>query len=258
LPWQGLKVDKDEDRYKKIYEKKKNTKTDELCMGHPIEFANYITYTKNLGYEQDPNYDYLRGLFKTMIEKNSFELDFKFDWVKPTDKKNINNTITSLHPNNSLHSNNIILNNLQQNKNEKESKNMSFEKNNKIINTNTNIIINTAKNKDIQISQEVVNNIKINITNPNGTFKMDKNNIKKISVNNSIQVNKNDTIGNNLVSSIPNNTTHLPNNSAIPVKYDNFLTQNINNIQPDEKNNDKKENNVANVENLFLNQKKEK
>jgi casein kinase 1 len=35
LPWQGLKVDKREDRYKKIYEKKKNTTAEELCGGFP-------------------------------------------------------------------------------------------------------------------------------------------------------------------------------------------------------------------------------
>jgi hypothetical protein len=35
LPWQGLKVDKREDRYKKIYEKKKSTTAEELCVGYP-------------------------------------------------------------------------------------------------------------------------------------------------------------------------------------------------------------------------------
>jgi hypothetical protein len=35
LPWQGLKVDKKEDRYKKIYEKKKATSAEELCEGFP-------------------------------------------------------------------------------------------------------------------------------------------------------------------------------------------------------------------------------
>ena len=35
LPWQGLKVDKREDRYKKIYDKKKSTTPDELCYGYP-------------------------------------------------------------------------------------------------------------------------------------------------------------------------------------------------------------------------------
>lgn len=37
LPWQGLKVDKKEDRYKKIYEKKKVTTAEELCVGFPCK-----------------------------------------------------------------------------------------------------------------------------------------------------------------------------------------------------------------------------
>jgi hypothetical protein len=54
LPWQGLKVDKREDRYKKIYEKKKSTTSEELCEGFPsnlkkiiglISFFNRLFYT---------------------------------------------------------------------------------------------------------------------------------------------------------------------------------------------------------------------
>jgi len=35
LPWQGLKVDKDEDRYNKILEKKKQIPPEKLCEGLP-------------------------------------------------------------------------------------------------------------------------------------------------------------------------------------------------------------------------------
>jgi len=35
LPWQGLKVKKKEDRYKKIYEKKRSTTSEELSQGFP-------------------------------------------------------------------------------------------------------------------------------------------------------------------------------------------------------------------------------
>ncbi len=46
------------------------------------EFSEYIIYTRNLGFEQDPDYNYLRGLFKTVMQKNKYENDFEFDWVK--------------------------------------------------------------------------------------------------------------------------------------------------------------------------------
>jgi len=35
LPWQGLKIDNKDDRYQKIYEKKKSTSAEELCRGYP-------------------------------------------------------------------------------------------------------------------------------------------------------------------------------------------------------------------------------
>jgi casein kinase 1 len=44
LPWQGLKVDKKEDRYKKIYEKKKSTTPEELCEGFSSKIYIYIIF----------------------------------------------------------------------------------------------------------------------------------------------------------------------------------------------------------------------
>jgi len=35
LPWQGLKIDNKDDRYQKIFEKKKATSAEELCRGYP-------------------------------------------------------------------------------------------------------------------------------------------------------------------------------------------------------------------------------
>jgi casein kinase I family protein HRR25 len=82
LPWQGLKVDKREDRYKKIYEKKKSTTAEELCGGFPNEFIEYVNYTRGLGFEQDPDYEYLRGLFKSVMVKGNLIYDLEFDWLK--------------------------------------------------------------------------------------------------------------------------------------------------------------------------------
>ena len=48
LPWQGLKVRSKEDRYKKILEKKRETSSEDLCKDFPIEFFEYVDYTRNL------------------------------------------------------------------------------------------------------------------------------------------------------------------------------------------------------------------
>ena len=86
LPWQGLHVHKGEDRYKKILTKKRGTSAEELCKGFPNEFAEYINYTRNLEFEADPDYKYLRGLLLSVLEKEKQPYDFCYDWVsqKPT------------------------------------------------------------------------------------------------------------------------------------------------------------------------------
>ncbi len=91
LPWQGLHVNKGEDRYKKILQKKKGTSAEELCKGFPKEFVEYINYTRNLEFEADPDYKFLRGLLTTVLEKQNSTYDFWYDWVK--EKPNITEEI---------------------------------------------------------------------------------------------------------------------------------------------------------------------
>jgi len=35
-----------------------------------------------LAFEQDPDYEYLRGLFKKIMSDNNYEYDYDFDWLK--------------------------------------------------------------------------------------------------------------------------------------------------------------------------------
>ena len=87
LPWQGLKINRKDDRYKKICEKKKETSAKDLCSGFPNEFENFVSYTRNLQFTEVPNYNYLRNLLKTIITKLGFTIDFYYDWC--TKKPNI-------------------------------------------------------------------------------------------------------------------------------------------------------------------------
>ena len=43
--------------------------------------ATYMTYCRNLGFEETPNYDYLRRLFRDLYNKCCFEFDFIYDWT---------------------------------------------------------------------------------------------------------------------------------------------------------------------------------
>ena len=81
LPWQGLIVKGKENKYERILQKKRETETSELCKGYPKQFEEYLEYTKKLGYEEDPDYGYLRGLFEGVVKESGFTLDYLFDWV---------------------------------------------------------------------------------------------------------------------------------------------------------------------------------
>ena len=91
LPWQGLHVNKGEDRYKKILQKKKGTSAEDLCKGFPNEFVEYINYTRNLEFEADPDYKFLRNLLTTVLEKQNSQFDFYYDWL--IEKPNITDEI---------------------------------------------------------------------------------------------------------------------------------------------------------------------
>jgi serine/threonine protein kinase len=81
LPWQGLPVKTKEDRYRKIMEKKQVTSPEELCEGYPCELSDYLNYTRQLAYDEDPDYCYLKSLFQSLMSRLKYDLDFNFDWT---------------------------------------------------------------------------------------------------------------------------------------------------------------------------------
>jgi len=58
-----------------------NTPVEQLCLGYPEEVATYMSYCRNLGFDETPNYAYLRRLFKELYNKCCFEHDFIYDWT---------------------------------------------------------------------------------------------------------------------------------------------------------------------------------
>ena len=81
LPWQGMKARTMREKYEKIMEKKIASPIETLCKGFPEELAMFINYTRDLKFDDRPDYGYLRRLLKTISDKEQFQLDFAFDWV---------------------------------------------------------------------------------------------------------------------------------------------------------------------------------
>ena len=83
LPWQGLKAATDDEKDAQIKEKKKGLSGEQLCNGLlPEEFATYINYTRGLAFDDEPDYSYLRWLFRRRFRVEGFKYDHVFDWTE--------------------------------------------------------------------------------------------------------------------------------------------------------------------------------
>ncbi|KAI0044839.1 CK1/CK1/CK1-G protein kinase [Auriscalpium vulgare] len=80
LPWQGLKAATNKQKYEKIGEKKQTTAIKELCEGFPEEFGIYLNYVRKLGFEETPDYDFLRELFSKVLKNSNEVEDGVYDW----------------------------------------------------------------------------------------------------------------------------------------------------------------------------------
>lgn len=81
LPWQGLKAPTNKQKYEKIGLKKQTTSINELCYGFPIQFAQYLTYVRNLKFDESPDYDYLTSLMDKALASIGAVEDDHYDWM---------------------------------------------------------------------------------------------------------------------------------------------------------------------------------
>lgn len=68
-------------KYERISEKKQSTPIEILCKGLPFEFRSYFEHVKGLRFEDRPDYDYLRKLFREVFKRKGFTYDHMFDWL---------------------------------------------------------------------------------------------------------------------------------------------------------------------------------
>ena len=89
LPWQGITTRRKDEKYQKIYEKKNSTTVEELCRGFPQEFSDYINYCKALGFEEEPDYNYVRKMFKDLFDRLQYECDYVYDWNLSPEERDV-------------------------------------------------------------------------------------------------------------------------------------------------------------------------
>ncbi len=81
LPWAHLQGDRHE-VIKKMFQIKSTIKNDNLCSGLPQEFSEYMDYVLNLSFNQNPDYEFMLGLFKKVLDNLGDTEDGHFDWVE--------------------------------------------------------------------------------------------------------------------------------------------------------------------------------
>mmetsp|Transcript_36241 Transcript_36241/g.79105 ORF Transcript_36241/g.79105 Transcript_36241/m.79105 type:complete len:369 (+) Transcript_36241:44-1150(+) len=80
LPWQGLRAATKKEKYDKIMKKKLSTSLEVLCEGAPHQFVAYMAYCRSLKFEERPDYQYARRLFRDAFVSLDYQFDLVFDW----------------------------------------------------------------------------------------------------------------------------------------------------------------------------------
>ena len=174
LPWQGVKANSLQNRYKKIYYMKKKLIYDENFKQLPKEIQEFYNDIKKLKFEEKPNYVKLKGYFYILLKKNGFEADNNFSWIN---RDHLINTKEIININErKSNSQKRLMDKLLKNSNKlkKEKKEEEIKNNIKIVKTSSkfkfcnkqysqnNIInneygyTNSNKNKDIKSINEAI------------------------------------------------------------------------------------------------------
>ncbi|CAF0748593.1 unnamed protein product [Rotaria sp. Silwood1] len=82
LPWQGIKALNKRQKYEKICELKMSISITNLCAGFSPEFAMYLNYCRRLKYTDEPDYFYIRQIFRNLSYRLNYQYDYIFDWIE--------------------------------------------------------------------------------------------------------------------------------------------------------------------------------
>ena len=182
LPWQGLKAKNVGEKYKKIYEYKKDFNYRSFCRNYPKEIIYLFDYVYSLAFTEKPSYKYIRELFQKILEINNLYVKDFFSWM---DKKTYNEYLSksrrALSESKNKKDENKIMIRSSIAGNLKESTKANYNIRISKINKGSNIILdenNDDNNNNIN-NIEKEENINININNE----KNDDNNILSIETN---------------------------------------------------------------------------
>ena len=97
LPWSHYLNKVIGERFKMIYNIKRNMSNEVLCKGLPNEMLEYMNYVKSLKFDEEPNYNELKKLFISILDNMNEKYDLNFSWSKKKVKQNNFSLMSSLH-----------------------------------------------------------------------------------------------------------------------------------------------------------------
>lgn len=89
LPWSGLDAKTQEDKYRKIKEKKQAYPLEDLCRGHPDAFRVYLKTAREMQFKDRPDYNLLRQLFRGAREQHGPAKDHDYPWLSSQDMRGL-------------------------------------------------------------------------------------------------------------------------------------------------------------------------
>ena len=240
LPWKSEFKSLNRETYYKTIDLKETNDSGKLFDGLPEEMVNFIKYTQNLKFEEEPDYDFMKGCFQKILIRLNLNINkINFTWIDANDKniKKVSNN--SKRKNGSRFR---ILKSLEKMENEKlnkPTKNRLFTQNESNL-INNNYVIKTSINlEEDSVNQNKLSNIvnindindnKKRIVNEKNKYIKDEQNKKKIFKMKNIDNTRNKT---NILSKNNNsliNENQMKNNKKINNQNNIYINNNNNNI----------------------------
>ena len=255
LPWESNWDKLNKIKYLHIINSKETFDFGQLLVNLPKEMIDFLKYTQNLRFEQDPDYAYMKGCFQNILAKMNLNMNkINFSWINPNDKKysqkknstgrksfrtrlliKLEYNSASKDKNKEQHfiESSVITNDNIINQKISHNNNYLIRKNKKISNTKNNNIKNKTDNK-FKPNYHLItfnNNIIKKINNTRNTFNLNKKMHTRSSNNSLTKFNNIPQINNNQNKKVAQNV-YINDNRNILVNNINLnrLSKNIKNL----------------------------
>ena len=91
MPWQGIRAWNKRQKYEKIGEVKRSISIERLCAGLPREFPMFLNYCRRLKFNDEPDYRYLKEIFRDLFVRSNYSNDQQYDWIDFPNENSLQN-----------------------------------------------------------------------------------------------------------------------------------------------------------------------